>query len=195
MAFAFALAAVTSMSIGCTSHGSDQQPGGSDAPTGGVDARTPHGDAQSDGPTISFDAAPPDAPPLPVTMFPISGPTTSSPVIAGVTVTCHAQYSPRVVRVYVIVTDAQGATDRGTGSGTLELPDGTVVGMTFSEPPSSSQYDYRARFGTGANLSLTQYDQTCAAAQLRLSLTMTDKTGHVTVAPSLVLAPTVGGSL
>ena len=181
------LAGVTALlAIGCSTPGRDDDPpaGGPDA-SKAVDARSGTIDAPN----------PIDAPSLQPTMFPITGSAAGSPVIAGVTVSCFAQYAPKIIRVQVLVTDPQGAMDRGTGSGTLVLPDGTSVALNLPEPFSASPYEHRVRFGTGENLTIAQFDQTCAAALLQLGLTIADKTGHVTLAPSVVVAPTVGGTL
>jgi hypothetical protein len=128
-------------------------------------------------------------------LFPITGTQAGSPVIAGVDVSCHAMYSPKILRVYVVVTDPQGAGDRATGSGTLKLADGTNVSLSLGEPAVSSQYEEWVKFGTGQNLTEAQFNQTCAATYVELALTMPDKTGHVTIAPQVVVAPTVGGTL
>lgn len=166
-----------------------------DAPGATLDARHDT-DAAPAGADAAVDAAPPiDAPSVEPAMFPISGPTESSPVIASVTLSCHAMYSPRIIRVRVAVTDAQGAGDRGTGSGVLELPDGTAVAVDLPEPYDSSPYEEWVRFGTGQNLTLAQFDAACAAQLLALDLVIADKTGHVTTANDLGIAPTVGGTL
>lgn len=97
--------------------------------------------------------------------------------------------------MYVIVTDVNGQNDRASGSGTLYLPDGSQAALQLSEPGASSQYDSRVRFGSGQTLTDAQFTQTCAASLLKVSLTLPDDTGHVTIANDLWVAPTTGGTL
>lgn len=170
--------------------------GGDDDPGATIDANAGGDRDASGGGSDASGSMGADAATLVPTQFPITGPSpSSSPVIAGVTVSCHAMYAPRILRVYVIVTDPQGANDRATSSGTLKLPDGTMVALALGEPAVYSQYERWVKFGTGENLTVAQFDQTCAASLVELSLTMADKTGHVTLAPSVVVPPMVGGTL
>jgi len=177
---------------GCspTERGDDDRGGGTGIDAGTTGAKH-DGGGGGDATLTTPDAAAPAQP----TQFPINGPNASSPVIADVTLSCHAQYSPRVLRVYVIVTDAQGPSNRSAGSGVLKLPDGTNVSVTMSEPPDYSQYDERIHFGTGQTLTQAQFDQACAAQLLQISLTFSDHSGNVTIAPMIHIAPTVGGQL
>jgi hypothetical protein len=128
------------------------------------------------------------------TQFPITG-DANGPVIAGVQLSCHAIYSPDVLRVYVLVTDPQGQNDRATGTGTLYLPDGAQAGFTLGDPGAYSHPQYYVEFGTGQTLTEAQFTQACAAPLLRLSITMPDETGHVTIANDIWVAPTTGGEL
>ncbi len=186
--FLAALAAACSATDRTGGEGNDDP--GVDAGATGVDGAVTTG---TDAATSNNPDAPP-APPLTPSVFPIQGASPASQVIADVLLSCHAMYNPRILRVRVITTDPQGTQDRGSSSGTLKLPDGTNVALDMPAPYSSSPYEERVMFGTGENLTYAQFDQACAAQYLQLSLTVSDETGHVTVAPSLVIAPTVGGA-
>jgi hypothetical protein len=116
-------------------------------------------------------------------------------VIGGVQLSCHAMYSPKILNVHVIVTDPQGPNDRASGTGTLYLPGGTQAGLELDAPGAYGHPQDRVEFGTGQTLTEAQFTQACAAPLLRLSLTMPDDTGHVTIATDIWVAPTTGGAL